>query len=48
MLCKTFEVRFTRFGFILSFTSWGPYFGKSAFPWALPYTKCHQENIFVS
>jgi len=28
MLCKTFEVGFTRFGFILSLTSWGPYFGK--------------------
>ncbi len=30
MLCKTVGVGlgFTRFGFILSFTSWDPYFGK--------------------
>lgn len=28
MLCKTLGVSFTRFGFIFSFTSWGPYFGK--------------------
>jgi len=28
MLCKTLGVGFHRFGFMLSFTSWGPYFGK--------------------
>jgi len=28
MLCKTLGLGFTRFGFILSFTSWCPYFHK--------------------
>jgi hypothetical protein len=28
MLCNTLGVGITRFGFILSFTSGGPYFGK--------------------
>jgi len=28
MLCNTLGVGLTKFGFIFSFTSWGPYFGK--------------------
>jgi len=52
MWCKTFGVGFTIFGFILSFTSWGPYFGKvhslGLYP-TLNFTKkifLYPENIF--
>jgi len=52
MLCKTLVLSFTRYGFILSFTSWGSYFGKvhsfGLYP-TLNFTKkifLYHENIF--